>query len=1291
MSSGAPRRKKGSKSEDLSYSADDEHAPNNEEEEENAEVETDSTSSQEYEVFDSSPEPKRGKRKRGLPSETTEPETPIRSSARMRRNAKSADLSKLESQTDSDSSSKPKKKLSQTDVDKDEDLSSPPPEIPKRSETKRLMILLEELKSAVIQLECEFDSPSLAAYTIESFLFSGQSGMDSISHCFSSFYEEYKRLLKALSLKSSFNELYEYIRSLEIQSLSLREDDPLLAVITEFVLKIEKVTSPIISLEPLESPMNDIRHLTEITTDTPFAQSVTKVADKLIPICLLLNSLNIANTIVKSIQHTEPFELLSLDIPEYNNIELLPYESSILQTYQPNPYYVNHCLEHVTELENQGIVMTSPEIKSDHNSLVKIVAPNIHNELIQLCNSLKNLSTEGGDDYFNNIANDISHKPISIVQFFLLEKKLSLNRNQDGSNVENQSDALSESLRILKIFRLLHSLFLILDSEKLVSYSNAVHLMYFRTFSSDLAGKDFLVDQPLLSPIDDELLVQIALHTTQRVNPLMIDQRIQLKVWLYLASADIFCVGFEKGGNASEKVDQSNEDDSFDSYYKWFKFLTTLQAETEPRSNIEEEVRNLPPLPEFSEKLYSYLTEDPLDTPTESTVVHLQLIFQAELSDTCINYQSSLINQIRTTSFLKQYSGMLESAIEDNFITVPDGFSMNFDIKSFNEHHWDLTFVDILPFLNNISDLLPPLNEQTIDLHVCFSCIHSGYISYENVAKFGQLALKHRSEFHDPVNFVREIKKLSRFALFLDLHDQLVSAHALASDPPFSMTRNINAQILCRTIANQLLIMNTASVFEPSRSKEIAVEAVLLRLIADAIKPALRLNPKVKERLTNCLTNISTFFDNPAYGLHGLLNQVRINFALNEIEKEDLKEYTKQAIEKFNELETSIRRNQEIIEPYFALQHILEDIKKSYPEEISQCEFIENNLKMITIISQIRETMITAGNCDHPFNCIFPISIKDKMGDNVPVLSSFQALMINKKHFPVPDAPLPLSKQEEMISLLKSLQEEREKLIGEVNALMAMSEKNKLLQKEVTELFNQRKTLVNDFKTNRDEMEKLLAEIAERKSLNEQRSLVIDGTKISPEELMIEIEHNRKKSEAILEQIKLIKTKLNCYSLNIKSSGEEIESIEKEIIESRIQISIARQKNLNAIEKRNCAEKCDESLMNQDDGIHQMPPPLKECFPSWMRVSNSKMKRIDEAMSHLAETENEAKEYSSSYLNHINSQINTQTNIQEKKEDDESEIDKLAAEVLQIKKRRDALYEFIQKSRLSIENLLNSK
>ena len=298
---------------------EDENA-NNEEEEEVNDDEVDSSSSKEYDTFDNSPEQKRGKRRKSNQTEAVEPETLKRSSGRMRRHPKSID-----NLSDQESSTKIKKRA-QNENEKNDNFSrnSLPPESLKKNRIKRLLSLLEDLKSSIIQLECEFESPSLSAYLIEDFLSSNQTSIDSIIQCFSSFYGEYKRFLKSFSLNSAFNEMYEYIRSLEITTFSLKEDDPNLQPIHSFISKIEKVRSPISTIEPFDSLVNIIRSLTSsLNEDDPLYEIIIKISKKLIPLSLFFNSLNLTNYFIHiAYQNAESFEIISIPIPEYNNIEL---------------------------------------------------------------------------------------------------------------------------------------------------------------------------------------------------------------------------------------------------------------------------------------------------------------------------------------------------------------------------------------------------------------------------------------------------------------------------------------------------------------------------------------------------------------------------------------------------------------------------------------------------------------------------------------------------------------------------------------------------------------------------------------------------------------------------------------------------------------------------------------------------------------------------------------------------------------------------------------------------------
>lgn len=1254
MSSNSKRRRKNQKPESEEIANPTE---NNEEEDsstnivEDQEGEEADTSSKESDNSDSSPDSKNQKSKNNITSESNDQDSNIRTSNRIKRsNRSSENLSN--SANKSKSRKNPSSSQNETETNK---------ESGKPNDIKILISLLEQLKSSVINLECEYDAAAIATYIIEDFLFNGQVTLDNIINCFSLFYDEYKRFLDGVYLNSAFNELYEYVRDLEIISLQFSNEDPLFSPIREFVEKINELISPIKSLEPFERLIILIRQISEATIGTYLEELIANIHSKIIPIALLANSVSMTNYFIRQISSIEKFQSVSIEIIEYGKyIELQEYESTI-NNYHPNPYYVEHCQNLVSYLEKEGLQITSSTIIADNNCLVQIVPPNIHNELTSLKINLESLAEIQNDESLKTLSEDIS-QPTTLTQLFTLEKEIVVKNHQSPSEIQESV------LKVLKLLRVLHSLFLILDSEKLISYSNAVHLTYFRTYATEISQENVLANQSLLCPIDKDLLVQIALKTTQKINPAMVSQRDQLRVWMKFTSIDVFSKAFE-------------DDDMNDAYLQWFTFLATVDPETKSRTQIIESMNQIPPIHDYNDTVLSYLTEVPYVQPTNSSsFVHLEYFFQKQLSDTCINYQSSLINSIRTSNYMKQYKKMLQMSVDDGFITLPEGFTMTDDIKGFNEHHWGLHFKDLLPFLYEVSDLLPELTEETIDLHISFSMLHSGKLSYENVANFCQLSLKHRKGFYNPQQFVNLITKLSRFVLFVDFHDQIVIGHAAANELPLSMMRTINARILCRTIANQILILNTSSAFDPTRSKEIAVEAVLLRMIADAITPSIRTSLKVRERFLNCLSKIKGFFDSSFYGLHGLINQISINISLSKIENDNMKELAQQVLSYMNDLEISIRPNDYVGAPsnmfiltYFELQKVLHKIEDEFPSEKPSIEFIQSSIKMITIIAQIRETIITAMKPEAEFKCIFPVSIRDKMGQNVPIISSTQAHLVNKSHFPIPDKPLSISKQNEMIKLFQHLSSERDKLIQDISLLQTFSEKNQKLQRKIEQLFEVRKKRLDEFHANKAQLNNLYARLAKRNTQAEETSLIADGIKVTPKELVIDIEKHRNISALIESNIDQIKTKLSSYSSRLKTSSNEIKRIEQDIIDLRIQQSIVRENNQNEMRMMALMDKPKEEVkpdpIDPGPDSTEIDPSLKSIFPDWLHVPDKAFKKIKHDVKFA-------------------SGLSDSHKVEMEAISDESETDKLAREIKVLRERRDVLHAYIKKSKEELKNLL---
>jgi hypothetical protein len=303
---------------------------------------------------------------------------------------------------------------------------------------------------------------------------------DNIIFAFSRVYGHLRPFFRELILSIPALSLFSIIQELEIFVLQSKLTDG----------NIMRLTLQLGSFHNVTHHFDEIAGILQILREIEPFNLTLKLQEILVPLGLLLRVITAMNDFIKTSYLARRYDFLSIDFPNCRKrMTLMRYERSSLHRLNPIPHFDEFLQTCCAEIESDGIPILLSNDCQFH--LAQIIAPNISFSLIRLHELLENIPS------LSQFREDLIQQPLAGSVFFGAEQTLA------------KLDGYEESLDILRQFRRIHHFFLALDYRKIISYSNAVMLMYFRTFVAQLCNEDYLAEQPLIIPIEPDLLIKI--------------------------------------------------------------------------------------------------------------------------------------------------------------------------------------------------------------------------------------------------------------------------------------------------------------------------------------------------------------------------------------------------------------------------------------------------------------------------------------------------------------------------------------------------------------------------------------------------------------------------------------------------------------------------------------------------------------------------------------------------------------------------------------------------------------
>lgn len=932
-----------------------------------------------------------------------------------------------------------------------------------KSESKRLLMILQDIKKGLARLECEADEPVTAMFAIEHLFVSGFATTELIFSCFEEVHREFAHLLKNIRISSIIFLMYEQIENLEISVIGKGDDWPGKALVHDVVDALRGVPVEVSGLRAMRVVIEKARLLKEFlekeTGCEEMLSAIEAFLENAAPLGMILAVLSGINTFIREMK-SDRFEIMRIQFPPYANPVLAGYEPVKFQENRPNDYVKDRIMNLVDEIESYGVDLRIDKSEALRMKVVNLEIPNFSDLLTELSECMKTIAGIPGHGDLEAFVIDLLQKPLIFYHLFLLEKRLvALERSMyDGE----ASPCVKKATHNLLVLRKIHHLFRLLDGEMLVPYSTSVHLAYFRTFAHQLSGVDHLKNQAIILPLNVCTLIEISNSTITKINPAMIFQRIEFQKWIRLTMIDVF----------SEALKAKTEEE-FNRASDWLVFLINVRAEYDVPEVIADEMKRLPPYPELSSSVSSYITERSFEVEASSQIIHLELILQADLKDSSLDLKAANKRQFRQLAYMKQYRDILALTVSDGTVRVSKELDIEHEEDCFTNHSSDVQIVGLVPVLIELSHHMPKLTRETLGLHEAFYSLYAGSYCRDSVIALVRQSLVNRARIENPDAFINAAAKLIRFSIFARVHDTLIATTSGAYNPPFSITRCMNVILLLRSISTRMLALNSSGFFDPSLSREIGARAFQLLDLSNMFDPFYPLPRDYRHRMKTYLDAIMPIITNfdSFTGLNMAKRAVKYLLSLglqySEIE---------------HKFETLISRAKEpsmnsLASEYFDLTESIQTLSSS-SEDVQGCyTIITDTSEKVMLAMTIKHSIKLALSDETPKVCVFPFSA-DQFFTRDMIVNEIHPDMVPQYDFPIPDRVLSLDHQIRLVKLLIELQTENEGLASQLEELTRCRKQHQILQNVLDDLHEERLQLLADNEQIKEETRKSREKLA---------------------------------------------------------------------------------------------------------------------------------------------------------------------------------------------------------------------
>ena len=647
-----------------------------------------------------------------------------------------------------------------------------------------------------------------------------------------------------------------------------------------------------------------------------------------------------------------------------------------------------------------------------------------------------------------DLAQSATFTILSITDLFQLEKQFNklLVFISGKECFENNSSLKSDLESLLKCFqslRSLHILFLALNSMKISDYNYSIKATYLRTFISILYGNNCLMNQSLLFPVDQSIVLKVI--SKFRFNEIssnifQIKRKFQIKTTLteksYFSKIDydlfkqLICLEDENSEHISEVLsDQIQEiwrvkNEEFESFIEYSSSQSDTLQQNEKDSILSFVLSSF----HIDEnKIFSFL-------PNEYE-------HQIDFLENNHDFQQLEI----------EYINFLNNLIEDDILCSElKPLQMELGLNVFKNSHIKISHfinimkaVDIAINLNKINELLLkmienlcPLNKDNTKIISKLTKMRRGCISPKNTYNLSNLYF----QFDD--NYLILLKSV----IFIDLHDQLVSYLPLACRMNSILLR-LNEALFLHSMSRRLVFLQSHGLWSPSSN--VLNERVELKRISDHLfspsshplgHPSFQNNFEIS-RIIYILRNVSA--DSSIQKL-SIKENIR-NFSL-----EDFVKLFKDSNDSQDNPENSSEEPEENLQdPNLLLsKHVCATI----PEEIQDFIKILNSTKD-SCVPEIR-------SCSEDGAILLPFDINVIEYPSVTYKVKPEDV-VNTQLFPIPSGLLDLAGQNTMVQYYNKFLEERNNLVDKEYKFQTLFYEKDNEHKKLKELKEQRSELLS--------------------------------------------------------------------------------------------------------------------------------------------------------------------------------------------------------------------------------------
>jgi hypothetical protein len=553
---------------------------------------------------------------------------------------------------------------------------------------------------------------------------------DKIIFAFSRMYGHLRSFLRELNFNIPSLSLFSTIEEIEIFVLQSKLRDG----------NLIRLSSQLGTLHNPTHHFKEIVSILEILREIEPFDLTLKLQEILAPLALLLSVITAVNEIIKTAKLVRRYDFLSIDFPNCaKRMTLIDYECSSFHRLNRFPQFDEFLETCCVEIESGGTqILISHENEFD---LTQIIIPNILLNLLRLHELLSNIPS------LFEFREDLLIRPLSGRSFFEAEQTLA----------KQNEDEPQEASELLRQFRRIHHFLLALDYRKIISYSNAVMLMYFRTFVLQFCCEDYLSEQRLIIPLESNLLMRINRKVDERSIFSDVGENVLLRLQLRL-----------------ESLESLNNAEVYTAF-----FLGQIDDCDSVRERISQQRK---PTPD-NNRLKIFI-KDIIETE-----------FGTTLSSSA--FTSYAVDYISLYQIVKNH-GLIEESIAIDF----EDFEMVFPV-----HFSSLHFLDLQHILSPIETNLGEFCEENSEYYSDLSHIKRGCFSSEMIGGLTSKMITVKKDI-----LLDELKRINLFIIFLDFVDEIASQCPQLEGR--SLLREMNVKNFCGSMVKRFLFLNSSSRME---------------------------------------------------------------------------------------------------------------------------------------------------------------------------------------------------------------------------------------------------------------------------------------------------------------------------------------------------------------------------------------------------------------------------------------------------------------------------------------------